>query len=145
MTKNTNFGSNFGLFRPNLDAQYFLCVLHILKCRHCSKLLSYTITCFWPVWPKFDSPKLFCQVLPPLVFWHCSNLSFNVIKGKLMLSNQTWENGKKNQLILGLLSACFGPNYVAKTFLGLYPFQMLNIVAIYHCKQFQGELINRTW
>ena len=121
MTKNTNFGSNFGLFRPNLDAQYFLCVLHILKCRHCSKLLSYTMTCFWPVWPKFDSPKLSCQVLPPLVFWHCSNLSFNVIKGKLMLSNQTWENGKKKPTNFGPPFGLFWPKLRCKNFSWIIP------------------------
>ena len=55
-------------------------------------------------------------------------------KGKLM--NQTWESGKKT----------IGPNLVPKSFFGgFYLYQILNIVASYHCMQFQGKLMKQTW
>ena len=50
--------------------------------------------------------------------------------------NQTWESGKKT----------IGPNLVPKSFFGgFYLYQILNIVASYHCMQFQGKLMKQTW
>ena len=56
--------------------------------------------------------------------------------------NQTWENGKKPSLGLGSLWRKFGPKIF---FNGFYLYQMLDIVASYHCMQFQGKLMNQTW
>ena len=53
--------------------------------------------------------------------------------------HQTWENGKKKtnfESDFGL----FHPN-----FRDFYLYSMLNIVASYHCMQFQGILLNWTW
>ena len=59
--------------------------------------------------------------------------------------HQTRENGKK-KLILGLIWVRFGPNLVPKKFFcRFYLYQISNIVASYHCMQFQGKLMNQTW
>ena len=59
-------------------------------------------------------------------------------KGKLM--NQTWENGKKPNF-----GPEFGPHLVPRNFArGFYLYQMLYIIASYHCMQFQGKLMNLT-
>ena len=50
---------------------------------------------------------------------------------------QTWENGKKRSF-----KPKFGPPIF---FHGLYLYCMLDIVASYHCMQFQGKLTNQTW
>ena len=51
--------------------------------------------------------------------------------------NQTWENGKKTS---------FGPKFGPQNFFyGFYFYYMLDIVASYHCLQFQGKLKNQTW
>ena len=40
----------------------------------------------------------------------------------------------------------FDPNLGSKTFfLKFYLYYMLDIVASYHCMQYQGELMNQTW
>ena len=51
--------------------------------------------------------------------------------------NQTWENGKKTS---------FGPEFGPQNFFHeFYLYYMLEIVASYHCMQFQGKLMNQTW
>ena len=67
--------------------------------------------------------------------YHCMQF-----QGKLM--NQTWENGKKPSLGLGSLWPKFG---LKSFFNGFYLYQMLDIVASYHCMQFQGKLMNQIW
>ena len=60
--------------------------------------------------------------------------------------NQSWENcKKKKQQILGLILVPFGPDLVLKMFFWFYVYWMLDIVASYHCMQFQGQLMNQTW
>ena len=60
-------------------------------------------------------------------------------QGKLM--NQTSENGRKPSF--GLNVGPFGPNLGPKIFFPIfYIYQMLEIVASYHCMQFQGKIIN---
>ena len=59
--------------------------------------------------------------------------------------NQSWENCKKNKQILGLILVPFGPDLVLKMFFWFYVYWMLDIVASYHCMQFQGQLMNQTW
>ena len=69
--------------------------------------------------------------------FHCMQF-----QGKLM--NQAWENGKKTSF--GTDFVPFGPNLGPKIFFhGFYFYYMLDIVASYHCMQFQGKLINQTW
>ena len=55
--------------------------------------------------------------------------------------NQTWGNDQKPSFWhdFGLN---FGPQ---KFFCGFYLYWMLDIVASYHCMQFQGKLKNQTW
>ena len=66
---------------------------------------------------------------------------YMIFQEKLM--NQTWENGKK--LSFGPNFGTFSPNLGPKNFFhGFYLHQMLDIVAGYHCMQFQGKLMNRT-
>ena len=43
MTKNPNFGPDFGPFAPKLPAKIFSRVLPLLVVKHCSKLLTYAI------------------------------------------------------------------------------------------------------
>ena len=49
--------------------------------------------------------------------------------------NQTWENGEKPSF--GTNFGPFGPNFF---FHGFYLYNMLDIVASYHCMQCQGKL-----
>ena len=58
--------------------------------------------------------------------------------------NQTWENDKKPNF--GTDFDPFAWNLGSKTFFhGFYLYYMLDIVASYHCMQFQGKLMNQTW
>ena len=69
--------------------------------------------------------------------YHCMQF-----QGKLM--NQTWENGKKPSF--GTDFGPFGPNVDPRNFYhGIYLYYMLEVVASYHCMQFQGKLMNQTW
>ena len=56
-------------------------------------------------------------------------------EGKLM--NQTWENGQKPSFgpDLAFLAQIWSPNFFCR----FYLYQMLDIVASYHCMQFQGN------
>ena len=47
-------------------------------------------------------------------------------------------------LVSGLISAPLAQMCVQKNFRGFYLRQMLDIVASYHCMQFQGKLMNQT-
>ena len=58
--------------------------------------------------------------------------------------NQTWENGKKPSFETNF--GPFGLNLGLKIFFHRFDlFYMLDIVASYHCMQFQGLLTNQTW
>ena len=58
--------------------------------------------------------------------------------------DQTWENGKN--LVLDPTLAPLAQIWVPKTFFhGFYLYKMLQIVASYHCMQFQEKLMNQTW
>ena len=62
-------------------------------------------------------------------------------KGKLM--NQTSE--KAEYLVLGPILVRFYPKFGPPNFFcGFYFYQMLDIVASFHCIQFQGKLMNQT-
>ena len=70
--------------------------------------------------------------------------SYNCMQFLGKLINQTWENRKNlvSELILATLAQMWAP----KNFFGkFYLYYMLDIVASYHCMQFQGKLINQTW
>ena len=57
---------------------------------------------------------------------------------------QTWKNDKKPNF--GPNFDQFGPNLGPQIFFrGFYLYQMLDIIANYHCMQFQGKLMNQTW
>ena len=76
-------------------------------------------------------------MLDIIASYHCMNF-----QEKLM--NQTWENGKKPSF--GTDFGPFGPNLGTKIFFHeFYLYYMLDIVASYHCMQFQVKLINQTW
>ena len=47
----------------------------------------------------------------------------------------------KNLILGPILAQIWAPNF----FWGFYFYYMLDIVASYHCMQFQGKLINQTW
>ena len=70
-------------------------------------------------------------------YHHCMQF-----QGKLM--NQTWENGKKSSFKTDFSSFVpyLGPQIFFHRF---YFYYMLDIVASYHCMQFQGKLMNQTW
>ena len=69
--------------------------------------------------------------------YHCMQF-----QGKLI--NQSWGNGKKPSF--GTDFGPFGPNLGSKTFFHeFYLYYMLDIVASYHCMEFQGKLMNQTW
>ena len=62
-------------------------------------------------------------------------------KGKLM--KKTWENSKKSDF--GPDFHLFGPNLGTQNFFcGFYFYYMLNIVASYHCIQFEGKRMIQT-
>ena len=76
-------------------------------------------------------------MLEILASYHCMQF-----QGKLM--SQTWENGKKPSF--GADFSPFGPHLGPKNFFhGFYLYFMLDIVASYHCMQFQGKLMNQIW
>ena len=51
--------------------------------------------------------------------------------------NQTWEKGKK---------ISFEPIFGLQIFFhGFYLYYILDIVASYHCMQYQGKLMNQIW
>ena len=52
--------------------------------------------------------------------------------------SQTWENGKKSSFV-----SDFGP--FGPIFRGFYLYEMLDIIASYHCMKFQVKLMNQTW
>ena len=57
--------------------------------------------------------------------------------------NQTSKNGKKPSF--GTDFGTFGPNLGSRNFFHrFYLYRMLDIVASYHCMQFQGKLMNQT-
>ena len=67
---------------------------------------------------------------------------FMQFQGKAM--TQTWENGKKPSFETDFGS--FGPNLGPIIFFhGFYLNYMLDIIASYHCMQYQGKLMNQTW
>ena len=57
--------------------------------------------------------------------------------------NQTWENGQKPSFRTNF--APYGPNLGLRNFFPGFYLYMLDIVASYHCMQFQGKLKNQTW
>ena len=63
---------------------------------------------------------------------------------QVKLINQTWENGKKN-LVSGTILALWPKlgKKKKKDFGVLYIYLTLDIIANYHCMQFQGKLITK--
>ena len=58
--------------------------------------------------------------------------------------NQPLENGRK--LSFGPDFGLFWPKFGSQNFFcGFYLYYMLYIVVSYHCMQFQGKLMNKTW
>ena len=65
-----------------------------------------------------------------------------LFQGKLL--NQTWQNSKKPSFRhdFGWFWPKFGPqNFFCELFL----YEMLEIIASYHCMPFQEKLLNQTW
>ena len=85
-------------------------------------------------------PKFFLWVLPLVnivASYHCMQFQVKLI-------NQTWENGKKKLSFRNH----FGPlaqirQKKKKDFGVLYIYLTLDIIANYHCMQFQGKLITK--
>ena len=89
--------------------------------------------------PQIWDPKLFSWILLLLDVRHYCKLSLHAISRKTM--NQTSENGRKPSF--GPSFGPFGPNLGPKIFFPIfYLYQMLEIVASYHCMQFHGKIIN---
>ena len=121
-----------------------------------------TLDPIWPAWQKLEPPKFFWEDLPLLELdivpsYHLRHFTETVI-------NQTSENDKKTNFgpDFGLFWAAFGlPNFFfvnfgsfeifsqnldSKNFFYEFYFHyMLDIIATYHCIQFQGKLKNQTW
>ena len=58
--------------------------------------------------------------------------------------NQTWQNGKKPSFRTDV--GPFAQIWLKILFFhGFYRYYMLDILASYHCMQFQGKLMNQTW
>ena len=71
-------------------------------------------------------------------------VSYYYMKFHGKLTNQTWENGNKPSL--GTDFGLFDPNSGHQKFSHrFYLYNMLDIVARYHCMQFQRQLINQIW
>ena len=137
------------IWAPN----FFLRVLPQLVITHCSKLLSYGIqgktkqpnlrkwkkkkknwAWFWPVLVQIYSQKI--------VFWgfylHCMLYivaSYHSMQFQGELMDHIWENNKKPSF--GPNFGPFGPKFCHNiSFREFYLYQMLGIVATYHCLQF---------
>ena len=74
--------------------------------------------------------------------------SYHYIQFQGQLTNQTQENGKKTNFgpHLGSFDQNLPPPPKKKTFFwrGAYLYQMIDIVASYHCMQFQRKVMTRT-
>ena len=67
-------------------------------------------------------------------------LSYYRMQFKRKLKNKTWENSEKPNF-----GPDFGPNSGPPIFFhGFYLYQVLDIVATYHCTQFKGTIMNQT-
>ena len=99
-----------------------------------------TIGLFWSKsFPKFSS-----WVLPLLDVIHCCKLSLYPISRKTNEPNL--RKSQKNPPSFCPEFSPFGPNLGPKFFFRrFYLYQMLDIVASYHCMQFEGKLKNQTW
>ena len=63
---------------------------------------------------------------------------------QVKLINQTWENGKKNLFSVTILALWPKLGKKKKKDFGvLYIYLTLDIIANYHCMQFQGKLITK--
>ena len=95
----------------------------------------------WSLWHKFESQNFLSWILPLLDVRNCSKLSLYDISRKTNEPNlRKWQ-----KLSFGPNFGTFSPNLGPKNFFhGFYLHQMLDIVAGYHCMQFQGKLMNRT-
>ena len=99
-----------------------------------------TIGLFWSKsFPKFSS-----WVLPLLDVIHCCKLSLYPISRKTNEPNL--RKSQKNPPSFCPEFSALGPNLGPKFFFRrFYLYQMLDIVASYHCMQFEGKLKNQTW
>ena len=95
---------------------------------------------FCPFWPKFGLQKTFLWVLPLLDVRNCCILSLYAISRKINEPNlRKWQKTS-----FGSHFSLFGPNLGPKiAFRQLYLYYMFDIVASYHCMQFQGKLMNK--
>ena len=70
--------------------------------------------------------------------------SYHCMQIQGILVNQTWENDKKTSF--GSDFGPFGPKLGPKSYFHeFYLYYMLDIVASYHCMQFQEKLMNQNW
>ena len=79
--------------------------------------------------------NFFSWILPLLVVRHCCKVSLYAI------SRKQWSKPEKMAKNI-VSSPSLGPPIF---FHGFYLYCMLDIVASYHCMQFQGKLTNQTW
>ena len=155
-----NFGTNFGPFDPHLHfKKIFSWILPLLYVRHCCKISLSGIwrktykpnlrkwrknlyqDRFWPLWRKFGSQKLFHGFY--LYYMLGFVASYYCMQFQAKLICQTWENSKKptSGTILAPLVQILARNFFQK----FYLYYILDIVASYHCMQFQGKLIKQIW
>ena len=97
---------------------------------------------FGPLWPKVALPKLFSWILSLLDVIHCCKLLLYAISKKTHEPNlRKWQ-----KLSFGANFGPFSTNLGPKTFFQrFYLYNMLEIVARYHCMQFQRKQMNETW
>ena len=93
-------------------------------------ILDPILPCLAQIW----TAKIFFRVLPLLVVWHCSKLSYYDKK-----YHHNFESD------FGSFWPKFGPNFFFFFFSWVLPLLDFYIVSSYHCTQFQGKPINQTW
>ena len=92
---------------------------------------------FWPVLPKFGTPKFLSWVLPLLDLRHCRKLSLHSISRKTYDSNpRKWQ---KTSFWTWFRPA--GPKFGPQIFFC----KTNSTVPSYHPRQFKGKLVNQTW
>ena len=129
-------------------------MLDIVGSYHCmqfqGKLMNQAWERKWQKKPSFGTNiDPFGTNLGPKNFFHTFYLyyidivaSYHCMRFQGKLMNQTWENSKKPSFKTDF--GLFGPNLGPKNFFhGFYPDYMLEILASYHCMQFQGKLITK--
>ena len=89
-----------------------------------------------PILPQIWTPKCFSWILPLLDVRHCCKLSSCAISRENYKANlRKWQKKLSFGPNFGPFDLNLGPNF----------FSLLDIVASYHCMQFQGKLMKQTW